>query len=346
MSRRRVARPRGRGRLGAAVSAVLTLWAACAECVAHPSPARPAVDGQPTVVHVGVFIVDLDAVNSTDQSFTANVYVEARWRDPSLAGNEAAVFPLEQVWHPRLQLLNQREAASTLPEVVEVQPDGQVTYRQRIWGAFSQPMNLRQFPFDRQHLDLQIVAAGYTPDAVRIVALADDSGARSGVAEGLALPEWSLAGFEAEPVTVRLAPQHPGMPALRVRMVVDRHWDYYLFKAILPLCLIVFMSWTVFWIDPTEVEANVSVSVTAVLTVIAYRFAILEALPKVSYLTRMEAFVTVATIIVFLSVIQVVYNARLAKEGLSLKALRNDKVSRVAFPLAFVLSAAAVLAWL
>ena len=52
-----------------------------------------------------------------------------------------------------------------------------------------------------------------------------------------------------------------------------RYPGYFISKVILPLIFIVAMSWVVFWIDP-ESGTRVSVSVTAMLTLIAYRFAV------------------------------------------------------------------------
>jgi hypothetical protein len=97
-------------------------------------------------------VLDLDNVNSVEQSFVANVYYEARWRDARLAygGPGERAMPLNSVWHPRLQFLNQQRVVQTLPEVVEVSPDGEVVYRQHVWGPFSQPLDVEDFPFDEQ----------------------------------------------------------------------------------------------------------------------------------------------------------------------------------------------------
>ncbi len=48
--------------------------------------------------------LDLDEVDSVEQSFVANVYYEARWRDARLAhdGLGERSMPLSSVWHPRL----------------------------------------------------------------------------------------------------------------------------------------------------------------------------------------------------------------------------------------------------
>jgi hypothetical protein len=91
------------------------------------------------------------------------VYLEARWHDPSLAHSRKTVKrPLDQIWHPHLQFVNQRAAWRTFPEIADVLGNGKVIYRQRVWGSFAQPLDLRAFPFDRQLLTIPIVAAGST----------------------------------------------------------------------------------------------------------------------------------------------------------------------------------------
>ena len=45
---------------------------------------------------------------------------------------------------------------------------------------------------------------------------------------------------------------------------------FYIWKVMIPLVLIVFMSWTVFWIDPVHVAAQIGVATTSMLTFIAY----------------------------------------------------------------------------
>jgi len=51
-----------------------------------------------------------------------------------------------------LEVANRRQASLTLPETVEVTPDGAVTYRQRLLGQFAQRLNLGDFPLDQQTL--------------------------------------------------------------------------------------------------------------------------------------------------------------------------------------------------
>src|SRR4051812_36284102 len=61
-------------------------------------------------------------------------------------------------------------------------------------------------------------------------------------------------------------------------------------KSFLPLVLIVMMSWAVFWIDPNTSNSQISIAVTSMLTLIAYRFAVDGQLPRLPYMTRLDTF--------------------------------------------------------
>ena len=73
------------------------------------------------------------------------------------------------------------------------------------------------------------------------------------------------------------------------------------------------MSWAVFWIDPSDLGPQFSIAVTSMLTLIAYRFAIESNIPKLPYLTRLDAFILMGTLLVFLSLIEVIIVTTMAK---------------------------------
>jgi hypothetical protein len=96
------------------------------------------------------------------------------------------------------------------------------------------------------------------------------------------------------------------------------------------------MSWSVFWIDPADGGTQIGVATTTMLTLIAFRFAIDNSLPRISYLTRLDEFVMASTVLVFLILFEVIITSRLAKTGLHERALKIDRWSRLVFPLVFV----------
>ncbi len=146
--------------------------------------------------------------------------------------------------------------------MAEITPEGQVTYRQRLWGAFSQKLLLKDFPFDRQFFTIQFVVAGYGSDHVEVI---PDDGRRTGMAADLSESDWKILNWHAEPKAYEPIPGHGSQPGFVFMFEAQRKQSYYLFKVILPLILIVMMSWVAFWIDPAESGTDISVAVTSML---------------------------------------------------------------------------------
>ncbi|MFC1766040.1 hypothetical protein ACFL6U_28675 [Planctomycetota bacterium] len=303
---------------------------------------RPNQDSGPTVVWFVAYIVDIHAISSSDQSFTANVFYRLYWQDKALADptGKKRVLPLEEVWHPHLQMINQLKVWETLPKQVEVSPDGKVQYQQRVWGNFSQPLDLHEFPLDRQSFAIQLVAIGASTSDVQLL---HDPNQSSGIASRLSLSGWKPLGMEAVSATYAPLPHLPPRAGFVIRFDAERKVGYYLLKIVLPLMIIVMMSWLVFWINPTQAGVQISVSVTSMLTLIAYRFMISGFLPSISYLTRLDKLVLGATIMVFASLIEVIYAANLAYRDEVERALSVDRKSRVLFPTVFILLVVATL---
>jgi len=284
-------------------------------------------------VEVGVVLIDIEAINSVSQNFIANFFLVFRWQDSSLAheGPDSISRDLDAIWHPRLQFLNQQKLVKTFAPEVEIRPNGQVIYRQRVWGSFSQPLELEDFPFDRQRLEITLVEVEYGSSKIRYVVNPD-----SGISDNLLIPDWKVLDWGFEPAVVQLN-KSIQQNALVFHLDVKRYYSFFILKVIFPLMLIVAMSWLVFWIDPSMAASQISVSVTAMLTMIAYRFAIGGMVPKLPFMTHMDYFVMASTILVFLSLIEVIYTAYLSDHDKLAKARRVDFHARWIAPLVFTL---------
>jgi hypothetical protein len=297
---------------------------------------RPASEQGPTRVIAVVFIADVDEIDSAGQKFTANVYIEYRWRDESLVhpGPGTIVKDLTDVWHPQIQIINQQRVLKTFPDVVTVFPNGEVIYRQRVWGNFSQALNLQDFPFDRQVFNIRLVAVQHSPEQVELVPSPDIP---YGIAEKVSVADWTVVDWNAEVLPYKPVPSRGEMASIRFSFTAQRRIGYFIFKIIIPLVLIVMMSWVVLWIDPKEAGTQISVSITSMLTLIAYRFAVGAFLPKISYMTRLDLFILVSTILVFMSLVEVLLTSTLALGDRLATARRIDLWARMIFPVAFTL---------
>ena len=275
-----------------------------------------------------------DAVDGANQSFEANVFFELRWNDPRLVHDDpdGLTRPLTEVWHPRIQLFNQQQVWKTFPEIVEIWPNGDTVYRQRVWGSFSQPLELREFPFDQPLFEIQLIATGYS-DAM--VDLTVDP--KSRIADRFSLPDWNIVRWEVVSQSIQAFSGDLKTAAVTFSFEGTRRMGYFIGKVIVPLILIVAMSWVVFWIDPKESGSQIGVAITAMLTLIAYRFAIGSHLPQVEYMTRLDLFILGSSILMFASLVQVVITSALAKSDRLFEAREMDLWCRWLFPLAFAL---------
>ena len=296
---------------------------------------RPLAAEGPTEVKIAAFILDVDEVNNVSQSFDANVYIELRWQDSRLAHDNPNEITrnLNDVWNPRIQFINQQKIWPTLPDIVEVSPDGEVVYLQRVWGAFSQPLTLKDFPFDQQVFTVQLTSAGYGPHEVKLV---PDLASRTGIADQFSLADWDILGWKVD-----IAPFVPSLgedpfAGYSISIEAKRRFGYFIIKVIIPLFLIVMMSFVVFWIDPKESGTQISVAITTMLTLIAYRFAVGNDIPKVSYLSRLDYFILGATFLVFASLIEVVVTSTYARIDQLDRARSIDRWARVVFPALFI----------
>jgi hypothetical protein len=322
----------------------IATWWICFICIfliLHAAPAVAADFGRPlstegaTEVTIAMFVLDIDEVSSVSQSFDANIYLELHWQDSRLAhdGPHEITRDLTDVWNPRILFINQQKIWPTLPEIVEIFPDGEVIYRQRVWGAFSQPLALKDFPFDQQAFNIQLGSVGYSPQEVKLI---PDQGSRTGIASQFSLADWDIINWTVSIIPFAPSLEEDTFAGYLLSIEAKRKYGYFVIKVIIPLLLIVMMSWVVFWIDPKESGVQISVAITTMLTLIAYRFAVGTDLPKVSYLSRLDYFILVATFLVFASLIEVVVTSTYAKIGKVERARTIDQWARILFPLTFI----------
>jgi len=305
-------------------------------CIASARQEQPLLadrmDRPPVPVSVGFTLVDVLDIDGVTQSMTVDFSVHLSWKDESLAGRwpDTRVLDLGEVWVPDIQLLNNLGLAQTRRDVVEVEPDGTVTWRRRYYGDVSASMYLKDFPADSHTLNIRFVSA--IPGEV-VFAPNDDRIIQRDV---LSVVDWAVGEGQLvmEDIDIGYATLH----GFTYRFSATRFGGYYLWRVIFPLAMIAFMSFTVFWIDPTEIEAQLGVASGAMLTVVAFLFSLSSLSPKVPYQTRLDRYTFLAIVLIFMSLIEAVVSSRLAAKGRPDTARRFDLACRVLFPGVFVVT--------
>lgn len=297
---------------------------------------RPNHEAGPTRVDFGIIVSDVTSINSAEQTFSADVGLVMKWHDPRLVkpDGEVRVMNRTDVWNPDILLVNQRDITQQLPDVVDVSPDGYVYYRQRFSGEFSNRIHVSDFPFDKHDFHVRFVSMRYGPKDIEF--MNDQMRDRTGLTEKPLVVDWHIGDWRVQ--TEPLVSKMIAFPraAMAIEFNAQRRAGFFIMKLLLPLALVVCMSWVVFWLDPERIDAQVGMAATAILTLIAYRFTFDSLLPPVSYMTRVDYFITGSTFLVFLSLLQVIITGTLVSQNRVPDARRLDRWSRLIFPVLFV----------
>ena len=295
---------------------------------------RPLATQGPTEIVLIIYINDVISIHDVDQSFIADVVFRAEWHDPRLRHDHSVPCraDLDEIWTPALQLLNRRSVESIRAPELLVSQDGSVVFRVRSFGEFSFRADLSNFPFDEQELSFKIVSA-YGPEDVRLISRPE----MFELGEQLSISNWSieLKGSRSEIQYISAVDKH--LERIDMVMRAERLAGYYTWQQLLPLLLVVMMTWVTFWIPQEFVPPRVGLAATSMLTLIAYRFAMSSVLPPIAYLTRLDVFMIGASILVFAGLAATVSVSYFAHHNNTAMADTVNRSARWLSPLLLVL---------
>lgn len=295
---------------------------------------RPDPEGTPTDVKISMFIFDIPRISDAEQTFNTDFRLIMRWFDPRLASSEKKIrqMHIDDIWNPLINVMNIRDFKVVgNDELVFVDHEGHCINMGRYLAKLTVPLNLRNFPHDKHELYIQ-ARTYYGPEEVRLIIDPD----LTGWSKILSIPDWSISDGQAKINTFYNETMDLEAAQMELSFKIERYFGFYFWRIILPLTLIVLMSWGVFWIDPKRLEAMVGLSATSILTLFAFQFAIGALLPRISYLTRIDKFTMLSSLLIFLALIEALVTAYLGKKDRIEKALTIDRICRVLFPISFI----------
>jgi gamma-aminobutyric acid receptor subunit beta len=302
---------------------------------------RPNPSGPPTEVTIGIYLLDIADIDDVNQLFSVDLFVDVTWQDPRLVVPEELRtgknrrIPLEEIWTPRLMIVNDRGLNTHLPRVAEVDDLGNVNTQQRVSGELYTDLLFTDFPFDTQVLPIRIVTYSYSAHDLRFSLdnqISGDDGSFS--AEG-----WRFRIIGPEINELFIPAKETAWARLTYLIEAERNSRYYVLTMILPVSLIVLMSWLVFWLPPDVIPSRVSISTASIFSLIAFSLSIRLGLPRVSYVTHADLFLIGCTLLVILALGIVVIGSRWAKTDRMNDALRLNAVARWVYAGLFFLTA-------
>ena len=299
---------------------------------------RPDPDGDPIRVEVGVYLIDIVDVDELKESFKVDLVLSLAWRDPRLSAEargeamDDCSLGLGDIWDPDVHPVNQRGNIREGEQDVDIAPDGTVRFSERITGELSTSLDLNEFPFDTQRLQIQLASFEYGPQDV--VFAVDE--AETGRVEDVFIGGWEVLDNTSNTDVRPLAFNTRQHTRLEHTVIIERHSNFFLWKFVLPLSFITLRAWSVFWIDPRMTGAQIGVATASIFSLIAFLIGLRDVLPPVDYLTRLDELVFSVTLLVFLALGETIITTRLAMQERHDLANHIDRVSRWVYLSLFV----------
>jgi hypothetical protein len=306
----------------------------------------PNAEG-PVVVDIGLYIKGISEIDPVHNVFVVEGFLDLIWCDPregfdpeELGWHEKifleddAKGELQLIWWPDITFPNESGSRDTENMELIIFEDGTIEYEERFAVTLEANFDLRHFPFDTQHLEIQIESLAWSEEYL----LFHEEENMIGFSDAFKLPEW-----EWDPETdltthieeVQEIRDDTPYSEFVVELSVHRRPDFYLLKVFLPMVLIVALSWAVFWMDESSLGDRLGISFTGLLTVVAYQFILADTLPHLAYLTFMDVLINYSFMMMALTVVENVLVHILRNEGHETFALRVDQSSRLIFPLIY-----------
>ena len=320
--------------------AALTFYACEARALASVAANVPT-QAHPTVVRVELVIRNLAGIDEVKETWQVTGLLVAKWSDPSLGyrsrggGQRYRDLP-GTIWKPSLEFAN--EVTPTNLRFVDfyAEPDGTVVYTQAFNAILSTNLDLRRFPFDSQLLPIVVQARGDDLDRTILKSNPRDS----------ALPKRAYAGLaQWVPLSLSETQNTVAGSASRANDVefdlkVQRNPNSYIWKFIVPLLLLVIISWVTFWLSHEEFKTKdqLQSAVATLLIIVAFNITATSLLPRTEYITYIDAFLSTAFAFVVISIATIVGTHLLQVNHSQQSALRVRRLAGVALPFAFIIA--------
>nr|XP_054755698.1 glycine receptor subunit alpha-4-like [Lytechinus pictus] len=262
----------------------------------------------PVNIYIDVFLASLDGIDEKNLDYTITATIHQRWYDPRLTFNRTLTLPpsaylVDKLWHPNLIIGNAKETLlhhiSHQNQLVTIDPEGNVTFSQRLSLKLSCNMDFHRFPMDYQKCNLDLQSFGLTTNF--LVFMWGDQKMEFH-SEHLKLPQYVLTGVDFFDCTEQ---HYNGIfSCIRAQFTMERTLGYYMLQAFIPSIALVMVSWVTFWIDVRASPARVGLGVTIILSVISKTNGVRLDIPPVSYLKAIDVWYTSCLLFVIGSLLE------------------------------------------
>jgi hypothetical protein len=271
--------------------------------------------------------------------FRISGYLFMTWQDPRLtfSPTESAAersYDPDSIWTPRLFLVNATVQREKTNINLKGSPDGTIHYLELFKAELTTSFYLEPFPFYTE--SLEIFLAPFLDERDTIKLEYDNQVAGVGTEPFVELAQWKILGVKGTQQRRTIGRTGNDISELEIDVVVQRRFWYYIWKVFLPLLAMVSIAYSAFWIKTSDYYTQISITLTAILTEIAFLFAISSNLPKVPYLTFIDAFFLVTFAFSCVCIVELVAVHQSHEWSRPERAMRVRNLSRILYPIIYL----------
>jgi hypothetical protein len=260
-------------------------------------------------VKVGFYTQNIYELNPASNTYYMDFYVWFKWKGNIDPTEKAEFMNGVEDWG-----MTKVPAYDTPKRLA----DGSFYQMIRVEGRFRENFEFERYPLDQQRLG--VVLENSVHDINELVYIADTE--ESGYAEDLAIPGWDFKNFFItnlyHPYKTNFGDPESGYKisnysALRFELLVSRPVNYFAWKLLFPLLIVLFSSWGALLLDPQRVDSRIFLPITALLTIVFLQQSYSDALPAVSYLVLIDKLYVLAYILIIAAIMETIYTAGIVK---------------------------------
>lgn len=291
------------------------------------------IPDQPQTVGVGIKVDQITSIDQQSENFGIVGTIIFKFSDPRLAyevqGNQVPLrtMPLDaflkiarekQVNLPSFILSNQQGRRFVQQDMIVHHANGDILYHERFTATLQAPhFNFRRYPFDKQKFFVEVQAL--LPETHFKLTPIEDL---SGLGDMLGEEEWIPHNPKLEAITVQ-GPTGLDTSQVQLSFEANRHIQFYALRILLPLLIILFVSWATFFLE--EYRRRVDMANANLLVFVAFNFAISTTLPRLGYLTFLDSLLVGMFVITGSMVLVNIALRRLKLNGREVLAKKIDR---------------------
>ncbi len=234
----------------------------------------PIVSAKPSEIETSIYVLNLGKFDVSTGSFTADFYV-------SMKCDKCEIGDFE--------FMNGR--ATSVDKIIDEK--NEKFYR--IQANLNSPVNLKEFPFDTQ--EMQIIVEDKTKDINEIVYVPKLK--ESGFDESITFTGWNINGFDAKVDEHKYEVYDSVYSRYMFTVSISRIALNSFMKTFLPVFFILLVVLFSFILDPDKITTRLGMAGSSLVATVMFHISISNQIPPVGYLTFADKFMVLTYFILF-----------------------------------------------